>query len=589
MNERSRVLYLTVLLACLPLLLYSFSLKLPFMFDDFFLYAELSGNSYNEKAIGPSLYHLIDPEVLGKHPHLVPWWTSQDTEIHFFRPLSSLSLSMDYRIWKDNPAGYHLTNLILHSLSGIVLFLIGRLLFQRDAVAFLAALVFITYPWVLFVVFWVAERSSLLSLLFGLCGLYAHMRYRRRDPWGWEALAWGCFFLALFSRESGVIGIATYFLYDLFLWRRDSPGKWPGIFRLGIYYAFFSLPIIAYIVYYKLSGCGSAGYYSVFDGTDSVHHQIAFLFKNVFLYLSSFLFMVPIFSETNIDLFKRLIYFLPFLAMAVLALVFVYPGIKKNLFRERACLFLISWSLLSLLPTVHLLTQNRYLYTAAVPLCLLLSGYLFTIKRDKLFGRLSSLVFYGLIAFYVVIPTLTANLKHASIDKLFRRQEQVVQETRGFLEGAQTPANVFFMNVSNPLLTFALQHAFDYYTGKGQVRAFALTITRDVPDMTALDDHTILIESKTHPFLETDVERLFMTDIERIRREGFTRSNVFFDATIAEVEDGHIHAIRFDFASKLTEEPMHFFFMQDRRIHRVSFPVTAGAFPFRIVPDRNQK
>ena len=44
----------------------------------------------------------------------------------FYRPLFWLSLAIDEKLWGLNPAAFHLTNVLLHWLSGSILFLLLR-------------------------------------------------------------------------------------------------------------------------------------------------------------------------------------------------------------------------------------------------------------------------------------------------------------------------------------------------------------------------------------------------------------------------------------------------------------------------------
>lgn len=45
---------------------------------------------------------------------------------HFNRPISSLTYTFDYAIWGLNPFGYHLTDLALHLVVVILVFLLSR-------------------------------------------------------------------------------------------------------------------------------------------------------------------------------------------------------------------------------------------------------------------------------------------------------------------------------------------------------------------------------------------------------------------------------------------------------------------------------
>src|SRR5262249_35014246 len=60
--------------------------------------------------------------------HLGPW-----------QPLSWLSLAVDHALWGLNPAGYHLTNLVLHAASAALLFVLARRLLLRAGLSEVAA------------------------------------------------------------------------------------------------------------------------------------------------------------------------------------------------------------------------------------------------------------------------------------------------------------------------------------------------------------------------------------------------------------------------------------------------------------------
>lgn len=65
---------------------------------------------------------------------------------NMYRPVLTLSFALDWRIWKNNPAGFHLTSLILHALNGILVFMLVRKIFRDKLLAFLTAIFFIVHP-----------------------------------------------------------------------------------------------------------------------------------------------------------------------------------------------------------------------------------------------------------------------------------------------------------------------------------------------------------------------------------------------------------------------------------------------------------
>src|SRR4051794_27430489 len=50
-------------------------------------------------------------------------WTALDG---FWHPLTWMSLQLDYQLYHDRPAGYHLTNLALHAANVVLLFRVLR-------------------------------------------------------------------------------------------------------------------------------------------------------------------------------------------------------------------------------------------------------------------------------------------------------------------------------------------------------------------------------------------------------------------------------------------------------------------------------
>ncbi len=68
------------------------------------------------------------------------------SEEYSFRPLVTLTYFSDYAIFGLNPRGYHLTNLILHLLTGIALFFLGKKFLPGTIAPLLTALIFVVHP-----------------------------------------------------------------------------------------------------------------------------------------------------------------------------------------------------------------------------------------------------------------------------------------------------------------------------------------------------------------------------------------------------------------------------------------------------------
>jgi protein O-mannosyl-transferase len=122
-----------------------------------------------------------------------------------YRPLFWLSLALDYRLFGNNPIGFHITNLVLHWVNGCL----GFLLLQRLGVpvkrAAAAACVWLLMPINSEVVAWISGRAYSLATSFLLGGLLATERYLRKKEISSLVLLTFAQLLALLSQELGIL------------------------------------------------------------------------------------------------------------------------------------------------------------------------------------------------------------------------------------------------------------------------------------------------------------------------------------------------------------------------------------------------
>ena len=104
-------------------------------------------------------------------------WAFSTTYAEFWHPLTWISLMLDYQLYGLNAGGYHLTNIILHILSTLLLFwLFNRMtgsIWRSACVAGLFAL----HPLRVESVAWIAERKDVLSAFFWMLTLCLYVYY----------------------------------------------------------------------------------------------------------------------------------------------------------------------------------------------------------------------------------------------------------------------------------------------------------------------------------------------------------------------------------------------------------------------------
>jgi protein O-mannosyl-transferase len=107
-------------------------------------------------------------------------WAFGTTYAEFWHPLTWLSLMLDNQLHGLNAGGYHLTNLILHIMSTLLLFwLFNRMTGALWRSAFVAVL-FALHPLHVESVAWIAERKDVLSTFFWMLTLCLYVYYTEK-------------------------------------------------------------------------------------------------------------------------------------------------------------------------------------------------------------------------------------------------------------------------------------------------------------------------------------------------------------------------------------------------------------------------
>lgn len=122
----------------------------------------------------------LDPNVQkGLTAETVRWAFGFQGPI-YWHPLTWLSLMLDRQVFGPGAGGFHLTNVLLHNLDVLLLFLVLLRMTGRPWPSALAAALFAVHPMHVESVAWVAERKDPLSLCFGLLAILCYARYARQ-------------------------------------------------------------------------------------------------------------------------------------------------------------------------------------------------------------------------------------------------------------------------------------------------------------------------------------------------------------------------------------------------------------------------
>jgi Flp pilus assembly protein TadD len=166
----------------------------------------------------------------------------------FYRPLFWLSLAIDEKLWGLNPAGFHLTNVLLHWLSGLFLFLLLRRLHVSSLSSALTSLLWISLPINSEAVAWISGRPYCLAACFLLLGMLFAERYLSRPAVKYLAGYCLAAFCALFSHEEGVLIV----VFTLLLIVAKHEGKSRAAMML------FGVSVITLLLYFRLRHAAGA-------------------------------------------------------------------------------------------------------------------------------------------------------------------------------------------------------------------------------------------------------------------------------------------------------------------------------------------
>jgi hypothetical protein len=135
-------------------------------------------------------------------------------EHRYYRPVSSLSYSVDHALWSLSPRGYHATNLGLHALVVVLAMLFVQRLEGGRLSGWLAACVFAVHPVLIETIPSLARRHDILATLFTLLALTLVVGRRGEDR-RFRALSLVAAAFALGSKETAVIVPAAVFAVRL--------------------------------------------------------------------------------------------------------------------------------------------------------------------------------------------------------------------------------------------------------------------------------------------------------------------------------------------------------------------------------------
>ena len=157
-------------------------------------------------------------------------WAFTSFDAANWHPLTWLSHALDWQLFGANPVGAHYVNVLLHTGSALLLFLLLEGATGLIWPSFMVAGLFALHPVNVESVAWAAERKNVLSMVFFLLTLHAYGWYVRRGGAGRYIAMAALFALGLMAKSEIITLPFVLLLWDFWPLRRAvlSSGPVPG-------------------------------------------------------------------------------------------------------------------------------------------------------------------------------------------------------------------------------------------------------------------------------------------------------------------------------------------------------------------------
>jgi len=126
----------------------------------------------------------------------------------YYRPVLEIIYRLEYHFFGPHPYGYHLINVIVHIINGLLLFALLLKLGLRSAVAWGIACIFLVHPVQTEAVSCIAGISNLWMALGILLALHAYFNK-------WYIVSLLIFMIAFFSKEQSILFVPLVMVIDL--------------------------------------------------------------------------------------------------------------------------------------------------------------------------------------------------------------------------------------------------------------------------------------------------------------------------------------------------------------------------------------
>lgn len=330
-----------------------------------------------------------------------------ESNIKYYRPITTITYLLNYKLFGINGFYYHLTNVLLHCINSLLLFWLGLFLFNKiengNSVSLISAVLFAAHPIHTEAVTFISGRTDLLAALFMLISLIGYLKWRQTSKSLFFIISCVSFVFGIFSKEVSLVLPALIVLIEY----------WQSNKSLREFIKTDLKNILAYLMGFIIIGISyflmrvfvlklAAPPYPTYN-----FYTTQFLMQKVFLFYIKLLIFPINLSVSYINYFTvpKTMFDLWFLSALIINII-IFVGAIWALLKRNILGFCFFWFFITLLPVLNIfplgmVCAERYLYIPSFGFCFIL-GYLLSRVKSRhlsIFLAMAVVIVYSGLAY----------------------------------------------------------------------------------------------------------------------------------------------------------------------------------------------
>lgn len=331
----------------------------------------------------------------------------------YYRPLINFSFLIEYKLWKLNPTGFHITNNIIHAINTLLVSLLLLSFTKNKTLSLFCAFFFSIMPIHTSAVAYIPGRTDLLNTFFTILSLLLFLKHQTDKKIIYLISALISFFLSLLCKETSIVLPALIALYT-YLNGTIKHNKTTILGFIATATAFIlirasitSMPPDALI-------------------TKDIFLRVFTINKILFHYILLMLF------PNNLH-FERMTQILPISApsiiTAIIGNIILLCCFVAFCRKEKLCLFMGTFFILFLLPTIHIIpifvegrlfTAEHFLYLPSIAFITIIGIMLHKIFKTHKKTKTIIQITLAIWSIFFILQTINTNKTYANESIFYR-------------------------------------------------------------------------------------------------------------------------------------------------------------------------